>query len=64
MTLANNTGQRIVQLVKEKKNFNNFLTKENFYNGISTLMSFGGSTNAIIHMMAIAGRTNVKILAI
>ena len=61
MTLANNTGQRIVQLVKEKKNFNNFLTKENFYNGISTLMSFGGSTNAIIHMMAIAGRTNVKI---
>ena len=26
MTLANNTGQRIVQLVKEKKNFNNFLT--------------------------------------
>tara|TARA_B100001029_G_scaffold43027_2_gene33739 strand:- start:47409 stop:49115 length:1707 start_codon:yes stop_codon:yes gene_type:complete len=61
MTLANNTGQRIVQLIKEKKNFSNFLTKENFYNGISTLMSFGGSTNAIIHVMAIAGRTNVKI---
>ena len=61
MTLANNTGQRIVKLVEENINFSNFLRKENFYNGITTLMSFGGSTNAIIHMMAMAGRTKNTI---
>ena len=61
MTLANNTGQRIVKLVEENINFSNFLRKENFYNGITTLMSFGGSTNAIIHMMAMAGRTKNSI---
>ena len=61
MTLANNTGQRIVKLVEENINFSNFLRKENFHNGITTLMSFGGSTNAIIHMMAMAGRTKNSI---
>ena len=61
MTLANNTGQRIVKLVEENINFSNFLRKENFHNGITTLMSFGGSTNAIIHMMAMAGRTKNTI---
>lgn len=61
MTLANKTGQRIVKLVEENKKFSNFMKKENFINGITTLMSFGGSTNAIIHMMAMAGRTNTKI---
>jgi len=61
MTLANNTGQRIVELVEENKKFSNFMKKENFLNGITTLMSFGGSTNAIIHMMAMAGRTDIEI---
>ena len=61
LTLSNNTGQRIVQMVKENIKFKEFLTKETFYNGITTLMSFGGSTNAIIHLLAIAGRTNVKL---
>ena len=61
MTLANNTGQRIVKLVEENITFSNFLRKENFHNGITTLMSFGGSTNAIIHMMAMAGRTKNTI---
>lgn len=61
MTLANNTGQRIVKLVEKNKKFSNFLRKDNFLNGITTLMSFGGSTNAIIHMMAMAGRTETKI---
>ena len=61
MTLANNTGQRIVKLVEENINFSNFLRKENFHNGITALMAFGGSTNAIIHMMAMAGRTKNTI---
>jgi dihydroxy-acid dehydratase len=61
LTLSNNTGQRIVEMVKDNIKFQEFLTKESFYNGITTLMSFGGSTNAIIHLLAIAGRTNVKL---
>ena len=48
-------------MVNENIKIENFLKKENFHNGISALMSFGGSTNAIIHMLAIAGRTDVKI---
>ena len=61
LTLSNKTGQRIVEMVNENIKIENFLKKENFHNGISALMSFGGSTNAIIHMLAIAGRTDVKI---
>jgi len=61
LTLSNKTGQRIVEMVNENIKIENFLKKENFHNGISALMSFGGSTNAIIHMLAIAGRTDVNI---
>jgi dihydroxy-acid dehydratase len=61
LTLSNNTGQRIVEMVKENIKFKEFLTKESFHNGITTLMSFGGATNAIIHLLAIAGRTDVKL---
>ena len=61
LTLSNKTGQSIVEMVNENIKIENFLKKENFHNGISALMSFGGSTNAIIHMLAIAGRTDVNI---
>ena len=61
LALSNKTGQRIVEMVNENIRIENFLKKENFHNGISALMSFGGSTNAIIHMLAIAGRTKVGI---
>ncbi len=61
MALANRSGQQIVNLVKNNVRFENFLHRENFLNGIVTLMALGGSTNAIIHLLAIAGRTKTKI---
>jgi len=61
MALANRSGQRIVNLVKNNVKFENFLHRKNFLNGIVTLMALGGSTNAIIHLLAIAGRTKTKI---
>ena len=61
MALANRSGQQIVNLVKNNVKFENFLHRKNFLNGIVTLMAMGGSTNAIIHLLAIAGRTKTKI---
>lgn len=61
MALANRSGQRIVSLVKNNVKFEDFLHRKNFLNGIVTLMALGGSTNAIIHLLAIAGRTKTKI---
>ena len=61
MALANKSGQRIVSLVKNNVKFEDFLHRKNFLNGIVTLMALGGSTNAIIHLLAIAGRTKTKI---
>ncbi len=61
MALANRSGQQIVNLVKNDVKFENFLGRQNFLNGIVTLMAMGGSTNAIIHLLAIAGRTKSKI---
>jgi dihydroxy-acid dehydratase len=59
--LATLTGKRIVELVWEDLKPRDFLKKESFDNAIVTLMAMGGSTNALIHLVAIAGRAGVKL---
>jgi dihydroxy-acid dehydratase len=54
-------GRRIVEMVKEKVNLSKILTQEAFENAIRTLSAIGGSTNAVIHLVAIAGRMGVKL---
>jgi len=59
--LATLTGKRIVEMVWEDLKPRDFLERESFDNAIVTLMAMGGSTNALIHLVAIAGRAGIKL---
>ncbi|WP_333711844.1 L-arabinonate dehydratase [Yoonia sp.] len=55
--MAHLTGRRIVQMVKDDLKPSDVMTKEAFENAIRTNAAIGGSTNAVIHLLAMAGRT-------
>ncbi len=59
--MATNCGRRIVEMVWEDLKPSDFLTMRSFENGITVDMAIGGSTNAIIHLVAIAGRAGIKL---
>jgi dihydroxy-acid dehydratase len=59
--LARMAGRRIVSLVKEKISLSKILTKPAFENAIRTNAAIGGSTNAVIHLIALARRIGVDL---
>jgi len=59
--MATLTGKRAVEMVWEDLKPRDFLKKESFDNAIVTLMAMGGSTNALIHLVAMAGRAGIKL---
>ena len=59
--LAHMAGRRIVELVRENLRMSKILTREAFENAIRVNAAIGGSTNAIVHLLAIAGRIGVKL---
>jgi L-arabonate dehydrase len=61
LACAEATGRRIVGLVKENLRPSHILTREAFENAIRVLVALGGSTNAIIHLIAIAGRRGMDL---
>ena len=60
-TLAQMTGRRIVQMVREDLCISRILTRDAFENAIRANAAIGGSTNAVIHLIAIAGRIGVPL---
>jgi dihydroxy-acid dehydratase len=58
---AEATGRRVVALVNEDLRPSRILTPSAFDNAIRTLHALGGSTNAVIHLIAIAGRRNIDL---
>jgi len=60
-TLAQLSGRRIVQMVKDDLGIARILTREAFENAIRANAAIGGSTNAVIHLIAIAGRIGVPL---
>src|SRR5262252_2835295 len=60
-TLAQMTGRRIVQMVREDLCLSRILKREAFENAIRANAAIGGSTNAVIHLIAIAGRIGVPL---
>lgn len=58
---AQKSGQRIVEMVNEDLKMSDILTREAFENAIITNAAIGGSTNFIIHLLAIAGRIGVDL---
>jgi L-arabonate dehydrase len=59
--LARMAGRRIVEMVHEDTLLSKILTREAFENAIRTLAAIGGSTNAVIHLIAIARRIGVEL---
>ncbi len=60
-TLAHLTGRRIVQLVRDDVKMSAIATREAFENAILTHAAIGGSTNAVLHLIALAGRLGVTL---
>ena len=60
-TLAQLSGRRIVEMVREDLKLSRILTREAFENSIVVNAAVGGSTNFIIHLLAIAGRIGVDL---
>jgi len=59
--LARSAGRRIVELVMEKRTLSKILTRNAFENAIRVNAAIGGSTNAVIHLIAIARRIGVDL---
>lgn len=61
MALAEASGRRMVEMVKEDLRPSRILTREAFENAITANMAIGGSTNAFVHLLAIAGRAGIPL---
>ncbi|MFB4370029.1 MULTISPECIES: L-arabinonate dehydratase [unclassified Pseudomonas] len=59
--MAHLTGRRIVQMVKDDLKPSDIMTRQAFENAIRVNGAIGGSTNAVIHLLAIAGRVGVDL---
>ncbi|MGA1311108.1 MAG: dihydroxy-acid dehydratase, partial [Candidatus Nanopelagicales bacterium] len=58
---AQETGRLIVEMVKQDRKPSDVLTKGSFLNAIVALAGIGGSTNAVVHLLAIAGRLGIDL---
>jgi dihydroxy-acid dehydratase len=61
LAAAEGTGRRIVGMVKEDLCPSKIMTPAAFDNAIRVLMALGGSTNAVVHLIAMAGRLNITL---
>ena len=59
--LSHMSGKRIVEMVKENMIMSKIVTKKSFENAIKVNGAIGGSTNAVIHLAAIAGRMEIDL---
>ncbi|MDP2129497.1 MAG: IlvD/Edd family dehydratase [Erythrobacter sp.] len=62
-TLAHRTGRRIVEMVREGTPLSRIATRQAFENAIKVNSAIGGSTNAVLHVLAIAGRLGIELTA-
>ncbi len=61
MTFAELSGRRMVEMVRENLRPSAVMTRQAFENAITVNMAIGGSTNAVIHLIAIAGRLGIEL---
>ncbi|ONI86595.1 dihydroxy-acid dehydratase [Saccharothrix sp. ALI-22-I] len=58
---AHGTGRLAVDMITADRRPSTFLTKASFHNAIVALAAIGGSTNAVVHLLAIAGRLGIDL---
>jgi dihydroxy-acid dehydratase len=61
MAIAELSGRAVVNMIEQELKPSRILTREAFENAITVLMALGGSTNAVIHLIAIAGRLGIRL---
>ncbi len=59
--MAAQSGMRIVEQVHKGRVLSSILTQEAFEDAVTTVLGLGGSTNAVIHLIAMAGRAGVRL---
>ncbi|WP_225800028.1 L-arabinonate dehydratase [Streptomyces sp. NK15101] len=59
--MAAASGLRIVELVRKDVRLSRILTREAYEDAVAAVLALGGSTNAVIHLIAMAGRSGVKL---
>ncbi|MCL6735268.1 L-arabinonate dehydratase [Streptomyces neyagawaensis] len=59
--MAAKSGLRIVELVHQDRKLSDILTADAFEDAVTTVLGLGGSTNAVIHLIAMAGRAGVRL---
>ncbi|KOV82995.1 dihydroxy-acid dehydratase [Nocardia sp. NRRL S-836] len=58
---SHGTGRLVVELVEQDRRPSTFLSRASFHNAIVALAAIGGSTNAVVHLLAIAGRLGIDL---
>jgi dihydroxy-acid dehydratase len=61
LEMPHQTGRLAVQMIKDQRRPSTFLTRGSFLNAIVALAAIGGSTNAVVHLLAIAGRLGIPL---
>jgi L-arabonate dehydrase len=61
MAIAELSGRAVVGMIEQELKPSRILTRAAFENAITVLMALGGSTNAVIHLIAIAGRLGIRL---
>jgi len=61
LAIAEASGERAVELVYEDLRPSRIMTREAFENAITVSMALGGSTNAVVHLIAMAGRLGIRL---
>ena len=60
-TFAHRSGEAVVEMLRRGITARDIMTKEAFENAIAVVMAFGGSTNAVLHLLAIAHEAEVEL---
>jgi L-arabonate dehydrase len=61
LAIAELSGRRIVEMIEPGLTPSRIMNREAFENAITVLMALGGSTNAVVHLIAIAGRLGIRL---
>ena len=61
LSLSHDTGRLIVEMVHEDRRPSTIMVKESFINAIIAVAAVGGSSNSVVHLLAIAGRLGVNL---
>lgn len=61
LSLSHDTGRLIVEMVEQDRRPSDIMTKESFFNAIIAVAAVGGSTNSVVHLLAIAGRLGIDL---